>query len=932
MKRRTLVRLQRTLGASSLALALLVMMIPGRAFAGNSDSPGAVVVDATASTIGHADRITAKVVGEETAYILRITDTDRHRLEALYGAFDPSTQTIVAYDMGLYTDAGDTPAKFSTVEITLPVPQSMDPEAGRLQIICDNDGKYQELSYSMRRDGSTYYTTFSTTHFSDYGFLYSQDQTPEAPAAETKELTAPVTYEDYIAGEGEEETVQSPVQDETVTMTKEGVCDVSKRGTLHYRIDGSGQNCTLTIFVPDGAGGSTEADAYDMEDYSYNETAGTYSYPWRYFADDIRYLQIGDGVRYIGVDAFAGLKNVVNRVTVPDSVEEIGSRAFYECENMANVTIGSGIQSIGAEAFARSGIMDVIFNPRAADQPMSVEERVFAECPQLIGTVSWPEGAALGEETFKDDTSLMSVELPSEGVDSIPDGCFQNCESLTYINYPSTLTSIGNHAFDHSGVTGSFSAFPDELTSVGDYAFYDSGFTEVDPVVPENLTTIGSHAFARCSGLEGELIIQGNATIGARAFSGDDVPEGEENTAATTGLDEIGVSRSGQLTRVDFVDTASVGAEAFAEQPYLTTVAMYGDPVTMVACDTPDGEGYSTQSFPTHVTMFYPVGKEGYDSPFYQGYPGYPVDFSQGMQTQAFAQISDRRAEPKYAEALMAIVSDNAEEYTLVVEDSEGNKIRRNMDLGKNGKLKPYELTLLNQDGEKARDFGVCKIYLPVPSGMKAQADQVEVVAMKEGEVERHLETGVITYREDGIQRIYFSTDHFSEYGLVLAAAEDNTSGGDNSGGNNGGGNGGNGGGSGSGGDSGTTATTPAAATATTPAATTATPAAATTTPAAAATTPAAAATTPTAVETSTSVQNNQQVSARDMPRTGEGDELRYLLALLLGLFGAILLIASIPTGRRVVVETKGNARPQGGKGRSSSAPRGQGTTGRTRR
>src|SRR5882672_1134231 len=57
-------------------------------------------------------------------------------------------------------------------------------------------------------------------------------------------------------------------------------------------------------------------------------------------------------VTSIGTNAFENFtSSSVTSVTVPDSVTNIGDRAFENCQNMTNFMLGGGVISIGGYAF-----------------------------------------------------------------------------------------------------------------------------------------------------------------------------------------------------------------------------------------------------------------------------------------------------------------------------------------------------------------------------------------------------------------------------------------------------------------------------------------------------------------------------------------------------------------------------------------------------
>ena len=85
-----------------------------------------------------------------------------------------------------------------------------------------------------------------------------------------------------------------------------------------------------------------------------------------------------------------------------------------------------------------------------------------------------------------------AVVIP-DGVTSIGDFAFQNCEFLTAVKIADSVTSIGNFAFWGCGFLASV-YIPDGLTSIGDGAFQTcDALAAID--IPESVTHIGRCAF-----------------------------------------------------------------------------------------------------------------------------------------------------------------------------------------------------------------------------------------------------------------------------------------------------------------------------------------------------------------------------------------------------------------------------------------------------
>jgi hypothetical protein len=180
--------------------------------------------------------------------------------------------------------------------------------------------------------------------------------------------------------------------------------------------------------------------------------------------------------RYIGTGA----------VTIPTNfdglaVTTIGEGAFYECADVDSVTIPNSITDIGQRAFRFSGLTSVT----------------------VPGSVSSIEAG-----TFSDCTSLTNATLEN-GVTNIGDYAFQGCFSLAQVTIPDSVTSIGDVAF--AGCIGLTSVnLPAGLTSIGSIAFSDTPLTNL--TIPASVTSIETNAFQDCIVLT-SVFFQGNAPV-----------------------------------------------------------------------------------------------------------------------------------------------------------------------------------------------------------------------------------------------------------------------------------------------------------------------------------------------------------------------------------------------------------------------------------
>ena len=112
-------------------------------------------------------------------------------------------------------------------------------------------------------------------------------------------------------------------------------------------------------------------------------------------------------------------------------------------------------------------------------------------------------------------TNLKTVVITSGN--EIGDRAFEDCDGLTSVTIPNSVTSIGDLAFYKCSSLTSI-AIPDSVASIGDWAFEDcSGLVSV--TIGNSVTSIGEYAFHNCRGLISVTIPDSVTTIGEQAFS-----------------------------------------------------------------------------------------------------------------------------------------------------------------------------------------------------------------------------------------------------------------------------------------------------------------------------------------------------------------------------------------------------------------------------
>ena len=123
----------------------------------------------------------------------------------------------------------------------------------------------------------------------------------------------------------------------------------------------------------------------------------------------------------------------------------------------------------------------------------------------------------IANTAFMDCYSLTSIDIPNSVI-SIGEDAFHSCYSLTSIIIPNSVTSIGEDAFSGCDSLTNI-VIPNSVTSIGEGAFCGcDSLTNI--VIPNSVASIESCAFYGCSSLAKISISKSVTSIGSSAFYG----------------------------------------------------------------------------------------------------------------------------------------------------------------------------------------------------------------------------------------------------------------------------------------------------------------------------------------------------------------------------------------------------------------------------
>lgn len=278
---------------------------------------------------------------------------------------------------------------------------------------------------------------------------------------------------------------------------------------------------------------------------------------------------LSKNVRRISMNAFASCSRLKG-IVIPNSVNYIGWNAFGSCVNLERIYIPNSVTQVNADAF--KGCTNLTIYCEAASKPNGwASNWNSSNCPVVWGSDPITQAYKHFKFTERNDGSYEVSSIYKDG-------------GLTYmptsVDIPSTyngeaVTGIATDGFGGEGGIESIT-LPDSIVTIGHRAFYWCDSIK-GIKLPNSVWVIGSHAFSNCSSLNLVKLPKHISHIPTAAFAycyslnGIDVPD------SVTEIGDDAFFNNINLTSVTFGANSNIkkiGRSAFSNCAKLSAIKL----------------------------------------------------------------------------------------------------------------------------------------------------------------------------------------------------------------------------------------------------------------------------------------------------------------------------------------------------------------------
>ena len=329
----------------------------------------------------------------------------------------------------------------------------------------------------------------------------------------------------------------------------------------------------------------------------------------------LKYVSIPDSIEYIGTEAFSGCENLefeiygnarylgnagnpylylhsavstdIESVEIHENTKFIGSYAFLNCTKLTEIAVPATVVQVGFKAFRHTDALQKITLPFVGEM--------------ASGTQNAHLGYVFGAQTYGGNISYVPESLREVvilGGERLAKNSFYGVDMITSLTLPfvgatreGTAGTNISYIYGYDDYTGN-AYLPSSLVNItvlggeiGSGAF--RGCTGIESVtLPEDLKAIKDNTFYGCSKLKSIVIPDSVESIGASAFYGCKNLTNATIGSGVTNIGESAFSGCSSLASMNIpTGVTSIGSAAFSGCSSLTSINI-PDGVTSIASST----------------------------------------------------------------------------------------------------------------------------------------------------------------------------------------------------------------------------------------------------------------------------------------------------------------------------------------------------------
>ncbi len=256
----------------------------------------------------------------------------------------------------------------------------------------------------------------------------------------------------------------------------EVIASVSKLNNARYVGRGAFYGCTALQVA------ALNRNLRKLEDYTFYKCESLFRVTLPFFLEEI------------GTSAFYKCHTLTRMDLSASRVRKIGDYAFYECYNLNEFDFGTQLETIGDFAFyydynLTADAEGVLALP---DTLVEIGGRAFGNNAAIKEINFGNSLNNIGDYAFAGCNGIEKLAFP-DSLETLGSNAFYYCTALKEIEFGGGVKNIGRYAFFNAGGLTAL-RIPENVTSIGDYAF--KGTTGLKQIlIPSTVTDIGDHAF-----------------------------------------------------------------------------------------------------------------------------------------------------------------------------------------------------------------------------------------------------------------------------------------------------------------------------------------------------------------------------------------------------------------------------------------------------